>query len=169
MQHDPGYFEEGHLDKRYDLRLMKRMLPFLAPYRLWLSVSVGIVVTLTLMDLALPYLTKTAIDRYIVPVATEPGPATTGPAQERFLTVDAGNPAVRRIVRHHPELFHMEGPTARIAWRDLKRLPPDALQTLRQKDLTGLIWITAAFLLLIGLDFGFNFQSFLMLHLQNST
>ena len=31
MQHDLGYFEEGQLDKTYDFRLLKRMLPFLAP------------------------------------------------------------------------------------------------------------------------------------------
>ena len=28
MQHDIGYFEEGQLDKRRDLRLLARLLPF---------------------------------------------------------------------------------------------------------------------------------------------
>ena len=92
MQHDLGYFEEGQLDKAYDLRLLKRMLPFLVPYRMWLVLSVGIVVTLTVMDLALPYLTKIAIDRHIVPaIAT---PAEGNPGTNRVLTVPAADPAV---------------------------------------------------------------------------
>ncbi|MDJ0991572.1 MAG: ABC transporter ATP-binding protein [Desulfobacterales bacterium] len=155
MQHDLGYFEEGQLDKPYDLRLLKRMLPFLAPYRLWLAFTVGIVVTLTLMDLALPYLTKTAIDRYIVPAAATP--ADGSPGANRILTVPVADPAVRAVVDNHIERFRIDGRIAQIAWRDLQHLPPEAIRTLRQKDLDGLLWITAAFLLLIALDFGFNF------------
>ena len=157
MQHDLGYFEEGQLDKTYDFRLLKRMLPFLAPYRLWLALSVGIVVTLTLMDLALPYLTKTAIDRYIVPTAGIAAEKPSGSWENRSLAVNTADPVVRAIVDRHPHLFRIEGRTARIAWRDLKHLPPETLKTLRHKDLNGLLWITAAFLLLIVMDFGFNF------------
>ena len=157
MQHDLGYFEEGQLDKAYDLRLLKRMLPFLAPYRLWLVLSVGIVVTLTLMDLALPYLTKTAIDRYIVPADGIAADSAAGSGENRFLALNTADPAVRAIVERHPELFRIEGPAARIAWRDLQGLPAETRATLRQRDLHGLLWITAAFLMLIGLDFGFNF------------
>ncbi|MDJ0722357.1 MAG: ABC transporter ATP-binding protein [Desulfobacterales bacterium] len=155
MQHDLGYFEEGQLDKAYDLRLLKRMLPFLAPHRLWLALSVGIVVTLTLMDLALPYLTKTAIDRYIVP--TSATPANEKPGPNRVLRVSAADPDVRAVVADHPDRFRIEDGIAQIAWRDLPHLPPDAIRTLRQKDLDGLLWITAAFVVLIALDFGFNF------------
>ncbi len=157
MQHDLGYFEEGQLDKAYDLRLLKRMLPFLTPYRLWLALSVGIVVTLTLMDLALPYLTKTAIDRYIVPAAgisTDEADRTDG---THFLNVPTADPAVRAIVDRYPGRFQIDGTTARIARRDLKALAPEDLKIVRHRDLHGLVWITAAFLLLIGLDFGFNF------------
>jgi ATP-binding cassette subfamily B protein len=152
-----GYFEEGQLDKPYDLHLLKRMLPFLVPHRLWLTLSVGIVITLTLMDLALPYLTKTAIDRYIVPVAAAPEGRAEAAGEARFLAVSTEDPAVRDIVARYPGLFRVAGPTAHIAWRDMEQLPPAALQTLRQRDLNGLLWITAAFLLLIGLDFGLNF------------
>ena len=155
MQHDLGYFEEGQLDKPYDLKLLKRMLPFLAPYRFWLVLSVGIVMALTLMDLALPYLTKMAIDRYVVPVTEAPAPSET--AAERFLIVNLEDARTARIVERHRDLFQVTDQSARIAWEDLSRLPPAALKTLRHADLRGLIWITAAFLLLIGLDFVFNF------------
>ena len=161
MQHDLGYFEEGQLDKAYDLRLLKRMLPFLTPHRLWLALSVGIVVTLTLMDLALPYLTKTAIDRYIVPANAMPADGKSGP--NRVLRVSVADPAVRAVVADHPERFRIEDRVAQIEWRDLQHLPPEAIRTLRQKDLDGLLWITAAFLLLIALDFGFNFAQRLVM------
>ena len=45
MQHDLGYFEEGQLDKRRDLRLLGRLIPFLKPYRPMLSASIGLVIT----------------------------------------------------------------------------------------------------------------------------
>ena len=157
MQHDLGYFEEGQLDKPYDLRLLKRMLPFLAPHRLWLTVSVGIVIALTLMDLALPYLTKTAIDRYIVPIPANAAENKAQKKQTRLMTFTAADPAVQEIVARYPDLFQVQDTTARIAWSDLEHLPPEALEILRHRDLSGLIWITVAFLLLIGLDFVFNF------------
>ena len=156
MQHDLGYFEEGQLDKPYDFKLLKRMLPFLAPYRFWLVLSVGIVMALTLMDLALPYLTKMAIDRYVVPVAEAPA-TPSAEAAERFLTVNLEDPRIARIVERHRDLFQVTDTSARIAWTDLQHLPPAALKSLRHADLQGLVWITAAFLLLIGLDFVFNF------------
>ena len=76
MQHDGGYFEEGQLDKQRDLRLLARLLPFLTPYRAMLAASVALVLLLTALDLTLPYLTKMAIDRYIVPVQIDTGPGS---------------------------------------------------------------------------------------------
>ena len=54
MQHDIGYFEEGQLDKRRDMRLLARLLPFLSPYRRMLAASIGLVMLITALDLALP-------------------------------------------------------------------------------------------------------------------
>jgi ATP-binding cassette subfamily B protein len=68
MRFDYGYAEEDRLDKNYDLHLLRRLVPFLKPYRRLLILSVGTVILLTLIELALPYFSKIAIDRYIVPV-----------------------------------------------------------------------------------------------------
>ena len=33
MRHDMGYFEEQHLGKAYNVRLLRRLYPFSRPYR----------------------------------------------------------------------------------------------------------------------------------------
>ena len=67
MHPDHGYFEETKLCKTYDIKLLRRLLPFVQPYRRLLVWSVGLVVLITLLELALPFVTKMAIDRFIVP------------------------------------------------------------------------------------------------------
>ena len=42
-----GYDEEGRLDKAQDLRLLKRLLPFLTPYRRLLIGSILLVMVIT--------------------------------------------------------------------------------------------------------------------------
>jgi len=60
-----NYHEEEVLGKAYDSRLMKRLLRFLRPYRLQVIIGVCLLAFTTLTQLAGPYLTKVAIDRYI--------------------------------------------------------------------------------------------------------
>jgi hypothetical protein len=48
MRPDYGYAEEDQLGKPRDLGLLKRLLPFLRPYRRLLLGSVSLVVALTL-------------------------------------------------------------------------------------------------------------------------
>ena len=67
MHLDFGYFEETKLGKPYDIKLLKRLYPFARPYRRLLYWSIGLVLLITVFDLALPYVTKVAIDRFIVP------------------------------------------------------------------------------------------------------
>jgi ATP-binding cassette, subfamily B, multidrug efflux pump len=63
---DFGYFEGEHLGKPYDLGLLKKILPYLWPWRFrWLLV---VLLTLagTALDLIPPFLTKLAIDQFIL-------------------------------------------------------------------------------------------------------
>lgn len=55
------------LGKAYDGRLMRRLLPFVRPYRVRVGMSLLFLLGTGLLDLAGPLLTKIAIDRYIVP------------------------------------------------------------------------------------------------------
>lgn len=60
------FHEEEALGKAYDARLMKRLLVYVKPHRLTVVVSVLLLIATALLDLAGPFLTKIAIDRYIV-------------------------------------------------------------------------------------------------------
>ena len=66
MWGDYGYFEGDKLGKPYDLRLLRRFLSYGRPYRWLLIIASVLVLAGTAADLVLPYLTKIAIDRYIV-------------------------------------------------------------------------------------------------------
>jgi ATP-binding cassette subfamily B protein len=63
---DFGYFEGEHLGKPYDLGLLKKVLPYLWPWRFqWLLVML-LTLAGTTLDLIPPYLTKLAIDQFIL-------------------------------------------------------------------------------------------------------
>jgi ABC-type multidrug transport system fused ATPase/permease subunit len=71
MYTDFGYMEEGKLGKPYDLKLMARLGGFLRPYWKLMALSLLFVLIMAGLDLVIPYLTKEAIDRYIVVAARE--------------------------------------------------------------------------------------------------
>jgi ATP-binding cassette subfamily B protein len=54
-------------EKPYDSRLMKRLLRYLAPYKRLVAVSVLLLAIESLLELAPPFLTRMAIDRYLAP------------------------------------------------------------------------------------------------------
>ena len=66
MWHDYGYFEGDKLAKVYDLKLMKRLGRYCRPFLGILLLIAFLILAATAADLLLPYLTKIAIDRYIV-------------------------------------------------------------------------------------------------------
>jgi len=57
--------EEEILGKAYDARLMRRLIKYLAPYKLYVFISIILLLFVSALQLAGPYLTKIAIDRYI--------------------------------------------------------------------------------------------------------
>jgi ATP-binding cassette, subfamily B, multidrug efflux pump len=60
--------EEEVLGKAYDSRLMKRLLTYLRPYRWQVGIALGSILLKAGADVLGPYLTKVAIDRYLVKV-----------------------------------------------------------------------------------------------------
>src|SRR5579885_3053390 len=59
--------EDEILGKAYDGRLVRRLLPYLSPYKGTIATALAMLLGTSLLDLAGPWLTKIAIDRYIVP------------------------------------------------------------------------------------------------------
>jgi ATP-binding cassette, subfamily B, multidrug efflux pump len=57
--------DEEILGKAYDARLMRRLLGYLWPYRLHVSIALGSIICASVLQLAQPYLMKVAIDRHI--------------------------------------------------------------------------------------------------------
>jgi len=159
MHPDYGYFEETRLDKPYDVKLLKRLLPFIHPYKLLILWSIFLVIGITALDLALPYVTKVAIDRYIVPQTTDaPGAhARTDGTRKRYFGADLKSPRQRDIVQKYSALFQIEGRTAFISFDELARLEKSDLKMLRQKDLAGLAKMAAVFLAIVFLNFILNF------------
>ena len=160
MRSDYGYAEDDHLGKPYDLRLLKRLTPYLRPYRAFLVGSTLLVVAITLLDLAMPYFTKVAIDRYIVPTEARTGSSTDRPKEarrQRYLVVDLTDARLASVVARHPRIFERQGTQARIAIEDLKRLPRYDLVILRQKDMAGLTWVVLLFLAVVAADFLLTF------------
>ena len=86
MYADYGYMEEGKLGKPYDLKLIARLGVFLKPYWFLMSLSLLLVLIMAILDLVIPFLTKEAIDRYIVTSAREVILKKDGsPEEERLL------------------------------------------------------------------------------------
>ena len=124
-------------------------------------VSIFLVMLITLLDLAIPYVTKIAIDQYIVPkMDTEvlkenrQGKAA---APSRYLKVKPGDPGIRTVIESHPDLFEKNGQWVIISYQHLSRLEPEDIAVLRKDDLSGIGRIGGIFLLIIILSFGLNF------------
>lgn len=159
MRGDFGYSEEIKLGKRQDARLLGRLYPYTRPYRYLLTGSIALIVLITLLDLALPYIIKVAIDRYIVPRtqtgAIQKGPAR-GPALRQF-TVHLDMPEKKALVEKYNHLFRIEKNTALIPLDVLDRIEKDDLFILRQRDIDGLTRVALFLLGLVILNFGLNF------------
>jgi ATP-binding cassette subfamily B protein len=159
MRTDYGYFEEKQLGKAYDFKLLRRLYPFARPFAGLLLWSIVLVIWITLLDLSIPYVTKVAIDRYIVPQIERNGRQSdqTGELPQRFLPVDPKDPEVGRIVSRYPDLFRRQGSTTQISIEAISRLEENEIAALRKRDLGGLARISAIFLFIIVLNFIFNF------------
>lgn len=118
MYTDFGYMEEGKLGKPYDLKLMARLGVFLRPYWSLMALSLVFVLVMAGLDLFIPYLTKEAIDRYIVVGAREVVLRGDGSAEEHRFWSQYGQ---RFIPMREPGRF---------------LLPPDVLQSMDRKEIT---------------------------------
>lgn len=120
MYTDFGYMEEGKLGKPYNLRLMARLGGFLRPYWRLMAISLVFVLLMAGLDLFIPYLTKEAIDRYIVVGAREVVLREDGSQEEHRIWNQYGS---RFIPTKKPGKF---------------LLPPDTLRSMDRKEIARL-------------------------------
>jgi ATP-binding cassette subfamily B multidrug efflux pump len=165
MHIDYGHFEEKQLGKPYDVKLLGRLYPYTKPYKLLLLSSIVLIVLLTLLDLSLPYVTKIAIDRYIVPgqKIKENKMVVRDDDKIRTLKADMADPKIESIVRKYSDLFKVEGSFALISFRNLNKLDKNDLSILRKKDLSGVTFITAVFLAIVIFNFVLNIAQVLIM------
>ena len=119
MYPDFGYMEEGKLGKAYDLKLMARLSAFLKPYWVLMSLSLLFVLIMASLDLLIPYLTKEAIDRYIVHYAREIVVRGDGSSKEDRLWSRQG----RNLIPEKEKGKFL--------------LPPDVLQSMDRREVTS--------------------------------
>jgi ATP-binding cassette subfamily B protein len=158
MRTDYGYFEEEQLGKPYDVKLLSRLFPYTKPYKLLLCSSVILVIVITLLELALPYVTKIAIDRYIVP-QIERGQGAGRDATDtnvRYLRADLTDAEIRAVVQKYPDRFKIFESYALVTFDELEQLDKKDLGVLRKADLAGVSAVTAVFLAIIFATFVFN-------------
>ena len=159
MPTDYGYFEEKDIGKPYDVKMLRRLYPFTKPYKWLLVCSVALVILITLLDLSLPYVTKIAIDRYIVPVQSFDVHSSKANKnyETRYLRIDLQDDEIKAIVRKYKDLFRQYDTHAVISYHALANLAKEDLFILRKNDIAGLGFIAAVFLFLVLANFGLNF------------
>jgi len=116
-----GYMEEGPLGKPYNLRLLRRLARYGAPYKKAIALGLLLSILVTLLDLTRPYLSKVAIDRYIL---------------SSWYQIDLS--ALKRMDAHdvmgkygHLIEDSVEGTYGLISHEDIKKLDPALLHRFR--------------------------------------
>lgn len=166
------YYEEEKLGKTYDSKLMKRLFLYIKPYRRLIILSVALLIVITVFDLSLPYLTKIAIDRYIIVGVrelvldeSEFAKSIKDKYASRIISVD-GRTFVKKLERGDLGRLQREGFLKEsfyikdgriIRWDDMKKLDKSQLLSLREEDIKGVAIIALVFLVVLLVSFVFNF------------
>ncbi|MBI5845408.1 MAG: ABC transporter ATP-binding protein [Deltaproteobacteria bacterium] len=112
MHDDYGYSEEGRLGKPYNLKLLARLAPYARPYKNFIALALTVSVLGTLLSLAVPYVTRYAIDRYIT---------------ADWLALDLATPAGKRFFADHPKICtgSADGRFAAVLKSDASKAAPE--------------------------------------------
>jgi len=165
MNSPSSFFEEKNLGKAQDFGMLKKLAPYLKPYRKLFTWAFVLIVLITGTEMSIPYITKIAIDRYIVPekIMESGQNADPVPAPARQLTFSLSDPGTHDIVRAHPGLFQIKGPEAFIAYEKFHELAADEMVILRKKDLAGVAWASVWLLGIVIISFFLNFINTLIM------
>jgi len=121
MWGDYGYMEEGPLGKPYNLMLLKRLARYAIPYKKVISLGLLLSILIALLALTLPYLSKVAIDRYILSSWYRVNLS----AMERIDTHQFMKAYGDLLIKSEDEAYGL------ISHRDMKKIEPSLLYELR--------------------------------------
>lgn len=147
MTAEKDVFAEEKLGKSTDFSLLRKITPFISPYKAMMMLSLLFIMIITMLELAIPYITKEAIDRYIVPVNTRQE-MTVAQDNGRYLSFSLEDEQIADIVTKYPGLFIVDFPEAAISYENIRRLPTNDILQLRHEDIRG-VGITALLLVII--------------------
>lgn len=152
MRADMGNFEEDHLGKAYDLKLIRRIFPYVKPYGMIFLISILMLGLITLLDLAIPYVTKEAIDRYIVPVAA----MKKNGGEAALIRVDTDAES-RQVIERYPTVFVTNESGTFIPLALMDRLDKKDKALIRHNDLSGVAWASLLILAIVFVHFALTF------------
>jgi len=187
MQSQQDYLEEERLGKALDVRLLRRLLGYARPYwRLFLVASL-LAGGITLVELSLPYITKTAIDSVLTPpwiairAESPPIPEAIKLDEGRFLvraqalprsvreSLEEGGKVEGRyllippegpgaeVAARHPDLFRRIPEGYLVAEPDLEKLSAGERLTLRAPAVRTLLYLVLGLLALLLVRFLFSY------------
>ncbi|SET09618.1 ABC transporter ATP-binding protein [Anaerobranca gottschalkii] len=166
--------EEEVIGKAYDSRLMKRLLKYAKPYWKTFAISILLLMIITVIDLARPYLVKIAIDDYIFTnpyVVVEKGfeEADRYPGiqfkgkyfiKEKYLP-ESYRDYPRYIIESSEEGYYLV--PVNFSGESIPLSRSEYL-AFRQLDIDGLTKLGFIFVLIVFLGFGLNYIQVYLLH-----
>jgi len=109
------FYDDEVLGKAFDAQLTRRLLRFLTPYKLLFAVCVVLTISLALIELGIPYISKTAIDSFMTPaygrVSLDEEPAWGDPialGDGSYLVKTSQVPDELLRTWEHEEALHVE-------------------------------------------------------------
>ncbi|MCD6273848.1 MAG: ABC transporter ATP-binding protein [Deltaproteobacteria bacterium] len=159
MHSDQSYFEEKKFGKAYDINLLISLYSFTKPYKRYFLVSILLVIFITTLELALPYITKIAIDKYIVPEInhSQTQDRSLSEKKTRYLKIDLTDLRKKAIVKKYPDFFRINGASAYISFNNLGSIKKTDIEILRRDDISGVGKIALLFVGLVIFNFFLNF------------
>jgi ABC-type multidrug transport system fused ATPase/permease subunit len=125
MWGDYGYMEEGPLGKPYNVRLLRRLARYALPYKKVIALGLCLSILITVLNLALPYVSKIAIDRYILSSWYTVHLSAMGRADQRDFMRTRG----LKVERSEDRLYGL------VSHTDIKKIDPAILQKLRSRGI----------------------------------
>ena len=117
-----GYMEDENQGKIRNLKLLKRLFPYIVPYQKIVWVVLLLTLASTGLDLVIPYITKVAIDQYILPTYYR-----VSPAPETGTKAEAVRETYKNLLQNRRYLSKDE----------LSAIDPQHLRMLQQAKIIG--------------------------------